>query len=153
VNPELHFFYCGNGDTILLRAGEEWGLIDCNLTPGSRAKERLLKVLDDNAVKTLSFVCLTHYDRDHFNGLAALLRERFSEDLGDGSGRRRWFIGQIIQPLTPTDVQEFHKSLGVMKGIVERINGKKPPVAPAFAKQALESNAAHGAAFHWCATV
>lgn len=133
VSQELHFFYCGNGDTILARAGNDWGLIDCNLTKSSAARHRLLDVLDRNQVQRLRFACVTHYDADHLRGMAGLLRERFSADYGDNTGRRRWLIDQIIQPMAAKDIL---RALALMKQVVARIDESK--VELDFSAEALE---------------
>lgn len=74
----LRFFYCGQGDTILVCSGtRNWGLIDCHLTRESLAKARLEAVLDTHQVAQLQFVCLTHPHQDHYHGMCGLLEERF----------------------------------------------------------------------------
>jgi beta-lactamase superfamily II metal-dependent hydrolase len=74
----LKLYYCGRGDTILLRTpGGCCGLIDSNLTRDSGASERVLGDLD--GIDCLAFVCLTHPDLDHFRGMRALLESRFVE--------------------------------------------------------------------------
>jgi beta-lactamase superfamily II metal-dependent hydrolase len=75
--PSLRFFYCGQGDTILIASGQDqWGLVDCNLTERSLARRRLDRLLDENRVERLEFVCVTHPHRDHYLGLRRFLQER-----------------------------------------------------------------------------
>jgi beta-lactamase superfamily II metal-dependent hydrolase len=122
VSLEIRFFYCGNGDTILIRSENDWGLIDCNLTKSSRAKDRILATLADHNVQRLKFVCVTHYDADHLRGMAGLLRDKFSDDAGDSSGRRRWRIEQLIQPLP---VRNTARGLALMTESLKTINNSK----------------------------
>ena len=134
MRAEIHFFYCGNGDTILVRAGDEWGIVDCNLTKASGARERLLSVLDKNHVKKLRFVCITHYDSDHLRGVAKLLRERFCEEFGDGENRRRrWLVEQLIQPLQAKDIM---RALALLESAIKCVDDHKIDLE--FSKEALE---------------
>jgi beta-lactamase superfamily II metal-dependent hydrolase len=78
VIATLRFLYCGSGDTILLELGAgNWGLLDCNLTDESGSWQALREQLDQNGVHRLTFVCLSHPDRDHYHGMRELLEERF----------------------------------------------------------------------------
>ena len=96
MDAEVRFFHCGNGDTILIRGGDEWALVDANLTARSGAGERLRKALTDNDVKRLRFVCVTHFDADHIRGLGRFLREHFGPN---GKDRVAWEIEQVVIPL------------------------------------------------------
>ena len=77
VVARLRFFYCGRGDTILVEAGKCYGLIDCNLTPSSRADRRIRDYVKERGIGDLDFVCLTHPDQDHYFGMKELLEDRF----------------------------------------------------------------------------
>lgn len=105
MHAELHFFHSGNGDTILVRGGDEWGLVDANFVERRRVRTRVEDKLKD--VKRLRFVCITHFDLDHIRGLAKFLKERFSEV--DRSGKRVWKIDQVITPLLPTTIGTIAK--------------------------------------------
>lgn len=73
----LHFLNVGNGDCIIVvhqdhpGAEKVYGLIDCNSANSSTspALDRLLKL----GAKKLSFVCITHPDRDHYSGIEDVL--------------------------------------------------------------------------------
>lgn len=105
MHAEVHFFHSGNGDTILVRGGNEWGLVDANFVERRRVRTRVEDKLKD--VKRLRFVCVTHFDLDHIRGLAKFLKERFSEV--DRSGKRVWKIDQVITPLLPTTIGTIAK--------------------------------------------
>jgi len=132
MNPQIYFFYCGAGDTILAGVNDEWALIDCNLTADSGVRKRLLNVLEKHNVTRLRFVCVTHYDSDHLRGLGDLLESRFSEELGDGTDRRRWLVEQVIQPL---QVKDIDRAMPKLHAIIDRLHKSKKKLA--FSKQAL----------------
>lgn len=74
---KLHFLNVENGDCIIIECINEpvrtYGVIDCNRTLArpSPARDKLLAL----GAKELSFVCLTHPDRDHYSGLFDVLAE------------------------------------------------------------------------------
>ena len=82
MKAELHFFHSGNGDTILIRGGEEWALVDANFVKSRRVRARVESALKE--VERLRFVCITHFDLDHIRGLVSFLTERFSEVTSGG---------------------------------------------------------------------
>jgi hypothetical protein len=98
---ELHFFHSGNGDTILIRGDDQWGLVDANFVKSRGVRARVEAKLD--GVERLRFVCITHFDLDHIRGLVNFLSERFSEV--NSVGKRVWKIDQIICPLFPTTIE------------------------------------------------
>ena len=98
-DAEVHFFHSGNGDTILIRGDDEWGLVDANFVDQLRVRERVEALLKNNGVKRLRFVCVTHFDLDHIRGLGNFLRENFQDE--DGT----WRIDQILLPLSPCYLQ------------------------------------------------
>lgn len=74
----LHFLNVENGDCIILEhetyAGvRSFGVVDCNRTPSrlSPAKDKLLELGAEN----VSFVCITHPDKDHFTGIYDVLTQ------------------------------------------------------------------------------
>jgi hypothetical protein len=95
MEAELRFFDCGDGDTILIRGGNEWALVDANLT--RKTRKRLEETLLENRVEHLRFVCVTHFDTDHIRGLGQFLTDHFRRK--DTRGNVRWEIEQIILPL------------------------------------------------------
>ena len=111
MSAELRFFHCGDGDTILIRGGDEWALVDANFTetkgkqarPGMQA--RVEEILDEYNVQNLRFVCVTHFDTDHIKGLGKFLRKHFRTE--SSGGRVHWNIGQIILPLDYWDLREL----------------------------------------------
>lgn len=133
MKPQIRFFYCGAGDTILLGVDGAWALIDCNLTGATGARERVLEVLKKHHVKRLRFACITHYDSDHLYGMARLFRERFSKKLRGRREERRWFLEQIIQPLPALDID---RAGPVLQHAFERIHKSK--IALGFSQQALD---------------
>lgn len=63
----------GQGDSIVIRFPDNsWGLVDSNAPPNSDGPPAL-KILRENNVRSLSFVCLTHPHADHYSGLAKIL--------------------------------------------------------------------------------
>ncbi len=105
MKAEIHFFHSGNGDSILIRGGEEWGLVDANFVKCRRVRQRVETILE--GVDRLRFVCITHLDLDHIRGLVKFLEDRFS-DL-DLHGRRIWRIDQVLCPLFPTTLETIAK--------------------------------------------
>jgi beta-lactamase superfamily II metal-dependent hydrolase len=101
AKAEIHFFHCGDGDTILVRGGEEWGLVDANFVKYLEVRDRVKRVL--KGVKRLRFVCITHFDLDHIRGLAAFLKEDFCEK--DRHGNLSLRVDQVIQPLSPISLR------------------------------------------------
>lgn len=117
MDAKIHFFHCGNGDTILIGGGkDEWALVDANLTHRSGAGLRLAAALRENQVERLRFVCVTHFDQDHIRGLGSFLRDHFGPGSRspDGRPRDRWAIDQVIVPIRH-DVRwefcNFHRRL------------------------------------------
>ena len=120
MDAEIHFFHCGNGDTILIRGGKEWALVDANLTISSGARERLLNALpQDELPRRLRFVCITHFDEDHIRGLGSFLRDHFGPQKG---GRREWQIEQVILPIRNDVLVEFFES---HREVFVRIRGEE----------------------------
>jgi hypothetical protein len=109
VSAEVHFIHCGDGDTILIRGGEQWGLMDANFVTSLRVRDEVERLLE--GVERLRFVCVTHFDLDHIRGLGKFLRGRFSES--DGRGGTRWLVDQFILPIRPVSLKllKFLKKL------------------------------------------
>lgn len=101
MEAELHFFHSGNGDTILVRGGDQWGLVDANFVKSRGVRTRVQAKLE--GVERLRFVCITHFDLDHIRGLVNFLKDRFS--MLEPFGRRIWHIDQIICPVFPTTIE------------------------------------------------
>lgn len=99
MTGEIRFLHCGNGDTILIRGGDEWALVDANLTARSGAVNRLEAILREHGVRRLRFVCVTHFDADHIRGLGRFLRKHFGPNDTD---RDKWEIEQVILPVRPS---------------------------------------------------
>jgi len=106
----------------LAQSGNDWALIDCNLTQVSRAKNRLLEILDRHNVRQLKFVCLTHYDADHLRGMADLLKTRFCRPGKEADDPSNWLVGQLVQPFRASLVA---KAMGRLEAIIERIHKSK----------------------------
>ncbi|QND39087.1 hypothetical protein HB771_17240 [Rhizobium leguminosarum bv. viciae] len=73
---KLHFLNVENGDCTIVeylsQSGErDFGVVDCNRTP-TRHSPALEKLRALGAEK-LSFVCITHPDKDHFSGIYDVL--------------------------------------------------------------------------------
>lgn len=63
----------GQGDSIVIRFPDEsWAVVDSNIPPNSSGPPAL-KILRENNVSSLSFVCLTHPHADHYSGLSQIL--------------------------------------------------------------------------------
>lgn len=114
ANPQsgcFKFLECGNGDTILIRAGEEWALVDCNLLPQTIA--RLEKCLREHDIRRLRFVVVTHFDRDHVRGMATFLQKHFVSAV-ETSGRTTgfWQIDQLILPVPIGELETNLRAMG-----------------------------------------
>lgn len=96
MKAEFHFFHTGNGDTIIVRGGDQWGLIDGNFVKGLGVRKRVENTL--KGVKRLRFVCITHFDLDHIRGVSDFLIKNFSHKTA--TGQRVWNIDQLIMPLS-----------------------------------------------------
>jgi hypothetical protein len=105
MRAEIHFFHCGNGDTILIRGGDEWGLVDANFVKYLEVRDRVKRVL--KGVKRLRFVCITHFDLDHIRGLAAFLEDGFCGK--NRKGKLALRVDQIMQPLSPISLPIIKK--------------------------------------------
>ena len=116
---EIHFFHCGNGDTILVRGGDEWGLVDANFVKYLEVRDRVKRVL--KGVKRLRFVCITHFDLDHIRGLAAFLEDNFCHKNWRGNLSLR--VDQIIQPLSPISLPIIKKlkEAAIRRGVGELV--------------------------------
>lgn len=72
---KLHFLNVDNGDCIIIEYEDNdthtFGVMDCNRTShrASAARDKLIEL----GATQLSFVCLTHPDRDHYSGLLDVL--------------------------------------------------------------------------------
>ena len=74
----LRFFFCGQGDTILIEAVPgRWGLVDCYLTKTSGARSRIRTLIEEKEISRLEFVCLTHPHPDHYYKMRELLEDKF----------------------------------------------------------------------------
>jgi hypothetical protein len=131
MKAELHFFHSGNGDTILIRGGEEWGLVDANFVQRRGVRARVEAKLE--GVERLRFVCITHFDLDHIRGLVRFLTERFSEV--DSIGRRIWKVDQIICPLFRTTIE----TIALLKARVRMADARL--VFPELKERAQEMSA------------
>jgi beta-lactamase superfamily II metal-dependent hydrolase len=138
VLASLLFFYCGRGDTILVEArGGGWGLIDCNLTHPSGARQRVRRLIQDpeRGIGTLRFVCLTHPDRDHYHGMRDLLAECFCDHTRQGLRprfREFWDSGVDFR------VIEALASRMRKKGAGEELTSLYDFLCPLFARDAVE---------------
>ena len=65
----VSFIDVGKGDCILLQSGDSAGLID---TGYDKTSSDVLSYLEQRGVSHLDWVILTHYDRDHVEGLHAI---------------------------------------------------------------------------------
>lgn len=70
---ELYVFDVGHGDCFMLNYNNsECGIIDCYKGPVEDGF-LLLKTLDELGIKTIRFLCITHPDIDHMDGVSRLL--------------------------------------------------------------------------------
>lgn len=77
MKTTLYLLNVGHGDSLVLKFEEgdnlvKWGVIDCH-KPIPNSTSPTLKLLVENNVTSLEFICLTHPDYDHFSGLEELL--------------------------------------------------------------------------------
>lgn len=77
-NKNLNIFVInkGLGESIILKTPEDkWGVIDCYSSNLSNSIfNPVLKFLNDNEVKELEFIALTHPHNDHYRGLSQILK-------------------------------------------------------------------------------
>ncbi|MBR2466597.1 MAG: MBL fold metallo-hydrolase [Clostridia bacterium] len=69
---ELHFLKIIWGDAIVLKNGDEVALVD---TGYDHSFELIKEYLDTLGVKKISLILLTHFHRDHYGSIPALLNE------------------------------------------------------------------------------
>lgn len=69
---EIHFIDVGQGDSVLIKQGTHFALIDTG-TPASR--DALCAYLDAQGVRTLDYLVLTHYHSDHIGGAVRVLQQ------------------------------------------------------------------------------
>ncbi|WKZ70479.1 MAG: hypothetical protein QY331_04330 [Melioribacteraceae bacterium] len=66
----------GHGDSLILKyeidSTIKYAIIDCH-KPTNTDKSPTLKYLQDHKISEISFICLTHPDKDHYSGLLELL--------------------------------------------------------------------------------
>lgn len=67
---EIHFIDVGQADATLIRAGDEWALIDAGDTDGA---DRLVDYLKSAGVTRLHCVVMTHPHADHIGGMPEIL--------------------------------------------------------------------------------
>lgn len=88
---EIHYFHCGQGDTILVNVQpggaepERWVLVDCNLGDHGKSWERFIEFVERRRIRRLDLVIQTHADIDHFRGMLEVLRY-FNEEGRGGVG-------------------------------------------------------------------
>ena len=68
-DTRVSFIDVGKGDCILLQAGDSAALID---TGYDSTSGKVLSYLKQQGVSHLDCVIITHYDRDHVEGLRAI---------------------------------------------------------------------------------
>ena len=69
----------GQGQSVLLRSGTCWTLVDCGGNEQESAGDIAADYLESLGQRSLDFLILTHYHEDHANGIGRLL-ERVSVD-------------------------------------------------------------------------
>ena len=68
----VSFIDVGKGDCVLLQSGASAALIDAGY---SDTADKVLSYLSACGVKTLDFLIITHYDKDHIGGVGAIGEE------------------------------------------------------------------------------
>ena len=68
---KIHFIRAYWSDNILIESNGRFALID---TGYARDAERISKYLDEVGVKELDFILITHFHKDHYGSLPALLK-------------------------------------------------------------------------------
>ena len=63
----------GQGQSVILKSGEETYLVDCGGDSGGMVADTVRKTLLSDGIKKLDGLILTHYDSDHANGVLPLL--------------------------------------------------------------------------------
>lgn len=96
----VSFVDVGKGDCILLQAGDESALID---TGYEETADDVVSYLRAQGVQHLSWVMITHYDKDHVGGLRAIGKE-FSPDAVylpgyEGADKQYDFVRKAVEDL------------------------------------------------------
>ena len=97
---EMYYLDVGQGDCTLITVSNNGViirtiLIDCGSasekTAVSKPKETLVEFLDYLGVQSLDIIVITHFDKDHFNGLVKLMQEAVHNNV-----YRNWFQNTVI---------------------------------------------------------
>lgn len=97
-NCEVHFIDVGKADSILVVADGEAMLIDAGYTINS---QQVVDYLKQQGVTKLKYVVLTHGDKDHTGGMAAVLSE--------------FEVGQLLLSPKTENSEEYN----AMKNVIE----------------------------------
>lgn len=95
---EVFFFDCGKADSMLLRQGEHAMLIDAAT---DKEGSHVLARLQEEGIKRLDVLLITHEDKDHVGGADHVLRALDVE---------RVYMGEIGE--TSKQLQQFDEALG-----------------------------------------
>lgn len=129
---EIIFKNVGQGDSIILKwekdSTSRYGIIDCNLID---KQNPVLKHIEDNDIKHIDFIILSHPHYDHFSGLSELLDNFISAGNTIGyflhtSNNMPVFWKCAVEGLIAVDeITKLFSSLRVAK---EKLNMKIHPV-------------------------
>ena len=91
MSISLRFFNVGQGDSILIELPDgSYGMVDCHFDPLlGQAKPPALEFLEQRSDVCLRFICITHFDYDHFRGITQVLQH-----VADA----RWSIDEMWLP-------------------------------------------------------
>ncbi len=93
----VHFFKAGKADAILLTTGNGAVLIDAGEKGFGKT---ILSYLADMGVERLSYLIVTHFDKDHVGGAAKVLKEIP--------------VGTVLQSNCPKDSEEYENYVNAL---------------------------------------
>ncbi len=71
----------GQGQCVLIQSENECYMVDCGGENGAKAASAAMRCLWSNGFYSLNGIILTHYDKDHVNGVAPLLLQMGADKL------------------------------------------------------------------------
>ena len=136
---QIRFFHAGDGDCVLLSAGDSQESLTHMLVDGGRStsfKSQAAEYLYDNDdLQTLDLVVVSHIDNDHISGILQLLKDKVKHTVWQVKQESRQRSGQPRrEPKRPPDISKlWHNS--VTQALGDRVD-------PVEAQQSLATSAA-----------
>lgn len=133
----------GQGDAILIRAGEQTMLVDTGDVP---AKEKLVALLKAQGIKSIDKVLITHPHADHLGGMTAVLENFTVKEIYD-SGQTattslyKKYLTQVKDKKIPFTILKDGDQIDLDNGIILKILApQKNPIMAASGGTDLNNN-------------